>query len=65
MLFAMTWFLMILIRNMEKNYHEKAKRENRQLDQTTVHALGRVFRITVVVTAILFGLDTLGFNVPD
>ena len=62
-LFAISWFLLLLTRNLEENYVEKAKRENRELDQTTVQALGRVFKITVVVTAILVSLDTMGFNV--
>lgn len=62
-LFALTWFLTSFIKNTENNIIEKARKDDRQLDQTTVHALGRVLRITVVVTAILVGLDTLGFNV--
>jgi len=62
-LFALTWFLTTFIKNIENNIIKKSAKENRQLDQTTVHALGRVLRITVVVTAVLIGLDTLGFNV--
>lgn len=63
MVFAMTWFLVSFIKNIEDNIIAKARKENHPVDQTTVHALGRVLRITVVVTASLVALDTLGFNI--
>jgi MscS family membrane protein len=62
-LYAIVWFLYTFVRNVEKNIIENAKRDDREIDQTTVNALGRVVRITIVVTAILIGLDTLGFNI--
>ena len=33
------------------------------MDETTIRAVGRVLRITVIVTATLVGLDTLGVNI--
>ena len=62
-LFALTWFLVSFIKNIENNLVERAVEEDRKTDRTTIQALGRVLRITVVVTASLVGLDTLGFNV--
>ena len=62
-LYAITWFFYAFVRNIEKNVIETAGREGRKIDQTTVNALGRVVRITLVVTAFLIGLDTLGFNI--
>jgi MscS family membrane protein len=62
-LFGLSWFLTSFIRNVENNIMANSRQADRPLDQTTVHALGRVLRITVVVTAVLVGLDTLGFNV--
>ena len=62
-LFALTWFLVTFVKNIENNLVERAIEEDRKTDRTTIHALGRVLRITVVVTASLVGLDTLGFNV--
>ena len=61
--FALAWFLVKFIKNIENNISEEAKVGNRRLDETTVRALGRVLRITVIVTATLVGLDTLGVNV--
>jgi MscS family membrane protein len=60
---ALTWFLVSFIQNIENNIIEFALNEKRPIDKTTVHALGRVVRITILVTAGLVGLDILGFNV--
>jgi MscS family membrane protein len=62
-LFAIAWFLVSFVKNIEKNIIESARRDERKIDQTTVNALGRVVRITIVVTVILIALDTLGVNV--
>ncbi len=62
-LFAIAWFLAAFVKNIEKNMIENARRDERKIDQTTVNALGRVVRITIVVTVILIALDTLGVNV--
>jgi len=62
-LYAISWFLYSFVRNIENNVIENARRDGREVDQTTVKALGRVVRITVIVTALLIGLDTLGFNI--
>jgi MscS family membrane protein len=62
-LYAITWFLYVFVRNIENNIIEKARRDDREIDKTTVKALGRVVRITIVVTAVLVGLETLGFNI--
>lgn len=62
-LFALAWFLVTFVKNIEKNIIQNALRDGRKIDQTTVNALGRVVRITIVVTVILIALDTLGVNV--
>lgn len=62
-LYALTWLLYTFVKNIEKSIIENAKRAQRELDQTTVAALGRVVRVTIIVTATLVGLDTLGFNI--
>jgi len=60
---ALAWFLVSFVSNIEANVVEMARREQREIDRTTVDALGRIVRITIVVTAVLVGLDTLGFSV--
>jgi len=60
---AISWFLYTFVSNIESNIIEKARRNERKIDQTTINAVGRVVRIAIVVTAVLVGLDTLGFNI--
>jgi MscS family membrane protein len=62
-LFSIAWFLVSFVKNTEENIIENARRGEREIDQTTVHALGRVLRITIVVTVVLIALDTLGFSI--
>jgi MscS family membrane protein len=62
-LFAIAWFLVSFVKNIENNMIKNARRDGRKIDQTTINALGRVVRITIVVTVILISLDTLGVNV--
>lgn len=62
-LFSIAWFLLSFVKNTEERIIENARRGEREIDQTTVHALGRVLRITIVVTVVLIALDTLGFSI--
>jgi MscS family membrane protein len=62
-LFSISWFLFSLVRNIEDNVIEKARREGREIDRTTVNALGRLVRIAIVITAVLIALDMLGFSI--
>lgn len=62
-LFALCWFLIKLVKNIENNTIEKAIRDGREIDRTTVNGLGRVVRIAIVVTSILIVLDMLGFSI--
>jgi MscS family membrane protein len=57
------WFLMTFVSNIEANIIAKAQHEGRQVDRTTVEALGRIVQITILVTVFLVGLDTLGFSI--
>lgn len=62
-LFTLAWFLVGFIRNIENNMAEDSREGRREVDETTIRAVGRVLRITVIVTATLGGLDTLGVNI--
>lgn len=62
-LFAIAWFLVAFVKHIEENIIESARRDGREIDQTTVYALGRVLQITIVVTVILIALDNLGFSI--
>lgn len=60
---ALAWFLVAFVKNVENGIIENARREDRKIDQTTVIALGRIIRITIIVTGTLIALNTMGINV--
>lgn len=61
--FTLTWFLVTFVKNIENNMAADSRAGRRKVDETTIRAVGRVLRITVIVTATLVGLDTLGVNI--
>ena len=63
LLVCLTWFLVTFVRHTEDNIIAAGRRDGRQIDETTVSALGRILRIAIVVTAVLVTLDTLGFSI--
>ena len=56
---ALTWFLFRFIHTIETSYISSDK----DIDLTTVHAISKLARISVVITTILMMLQTLGFSV--
>ena len=55
------WFLLRFIRAAENNAVQK-KRKN-AIDETTVHAIGKLLRLAVVITAGLVILQNLGYSI--
>lgn len=58
---VMTWSLIRLIARVERRMMDDA--DEKGLDLTTIEAVGRLIRITVLITAGLIILQTLGFSV--
>ena len=56
---AFAWFLFLFIQNVEASYINTEK----DIDLTTVHAISKLARISVVITTMLMMLQTLGFSV--
>ena len=61
--FNIAWFLIRLIRGIEDHVINRARPDGEKVDRTTVDALGKLARISVVLTAILVTLPTLGINI--
>jgi MscS family membrane protein len=57
------WFLNRLIAGMEKNVLLRGERRGKPVDKTTVDAIGKLLRLSVIITAVLIILQTLGFSV--
>jgi MscS family membrane protein len=56
---ALAWFLVLTIHSTESNYLKGEK----DIDPTTLDAISKLARISVVITAILMILQTLGFSI--
>ena len=57
------WFLFRFIRSMEGNIVLKAERKGESIDRTTVDAIGKLLRLSVIITAVLVAMQTLGFSI--
>lgn len=58
-----TWFVFRFIDGVEKMLLIRAEREGRSVDPTTVDAIGKLVRLSVLITAVLMGMQTLGFSI--
>ncbi|HEY9148015.1 MAG TPA: mechanosensitive ion channel family protein [Gammaproteobacteria bacterium] len=58
-----TWFVFRFIQRMEQTIFIKAEREGRHVDPTTVDAISKLLRLSVIITAVLVGMQTLGFSI--
>jgi len=58
----MTWFLVRLVKNVEANLLS-GQYTREPLDQTTVSALGKLARASVIITAVLVVMQSLGYSI--
>ncbi|MFT5504050.1 MAG: MscS family membrane protein [Gammaproteobacteria bacterium] len=56
---CISWFILALIRGAEA----ELTRNSEQLDQHTAEAMGKLIRLTVIITSALVILQTLGFSI--
>lgn len=57
------WFMFRFIVHMEQNFALRAEREGREVDRTTVDAISKLLRLSVIITSVLVAMQTLGFNI--
>lgn len=57
------WFLVGFIREAERNLIADREERGEPLDRTTVDAVTKLLRLSVIITAVLVALQTLGFSV--
>jgi MscS family membrane protein len=60
---CITWFLIRFIRNVQDGVMAAREVRGEGLDRTTVDAIGKLMRVSVLITAVLVGLQSLGFSV--
>lgn len=61
-IFCMVWFVTRFISGAEKIVVSK-ERMKEPMDETTVSAMGKLLRISVIITAVLVVLQTLGYSI--
>lgn len=60
---CLTWFLLRFIRNVQDGIIEQRGARGESVDRTTVDAIGKLLRLSVLITAILVALQSLGFSI--
>ncbi len=60
---CIAWFLTRFIRRAENNIAESKKAKGEDYDRTTLDAIGKLVRLSVIITAALVALQTLGYSV--
>lgn len=57
------WFVLRLVRRVEANLILRSQRDGQDVDHTTVDAIAKLIRASVMITAVLVTLQTLGFSI--
>ncbi|MEO6353174.1 MAG: mechanosensitive ion channel family protein [Oxalobacteraceae bacterium] len=60
---CMTWFLIRFISNVQNGVMAQRQARGELMDRTTVDAIGKLLRVSVLITAMLVGLQSLGFSI--
>ena len=58
-----SWFLIRLLRKAEKQVLESYANKGEEIDQTTADAISKILRASILITATLVTLQTLGFSI--
>ncbi|MBN1615059.1 MAG: mechanosensitive ion channel family protein [Deltaproteobacteria bacterium] len=60
---VLAWFLIRLIRRAQDNIIDNRRMDGEEMDLTTADALSKLLRVSVIITSVLVGLQTLGFSI--
>ncbi|MDH3712586.1 MAG: mechanosensitive ion channel family protein [Gammaproteobacteria bacterium] len=60
---ALTWFLTGIVARMQARIIERAETGDERADRSTVEAFGKLIRLSIVITAALVVLQTLGYSI--
>lgn len=60
---CIAWFLTRFIRAVEENLVTAGEVRGKEVDNTTADAVSRLLRISVIITAVLVALQTLGYSI--
>lgn len=60
---ALTWFLIRLVRRVEANIISYREADGKPVDRTTIDAIAKLVRVSILITAALVTMQTLGLNI--
>lgn len=60
---VITWFLVRAIKEAERNYSQAHAQDAHALDLTTLTALGNLGKISIIITGVLVGLQSMGYSI--
>ena len=60
---VITWFLLRLVSNLQQDILDRGSSREGPVDATTVDAIGKLVKASLIITAILVLLQTLGFSI--
>ena len=60
---VITWFLTRLVSEVSKNMIHHKTRKGEQVDQTTIEAIAKLIRASLMLTGVLVVLQSLGFSI--
>ncbi len=60
---VVSWTVIRLITFVEKNVLNQHKTQGKTVDKTTADAISQLLRLSVIITSVLVGLQSLGFNI--
>ena len=59
----LAWFLIRLLRKAEPHILESYANHGKEIDQTTADVISKILRASIIITATLVALQTLGFSI--
>ena len=62
-IFCLAWFLVRFILRIEASIISSKEQEDVTFDRTTVDAIGKLLRISVIITAVLVAMQSLGYSI--
>ena len=60
---VISWFLFRLVSNLQQDVIDRGRSREDPVDVTTVDAIGKLVKASIIITAILVVLQTLGFSI--
>jgi len=60
---AITWFLLRFISTGQKNLIRHHAETGEELDHTTLDAISKLLRLSIIITALLVALQTMGYSI--